>query len=162
MTPVLRLMALSLAMTAFPAMAQRPTPGPASAPLARATFIATMDAEYKKLDTNSDGMVTRQEIDAKQQRIAAAAVTQRARAIFSQLDTDRNGQVSAEEFIRANLAQIKKVDGTGVMNRLDANRDQKVSGVEYRILTLTNFDRLDADRDGILTVAEQRAGGLVK
>ncbi len=34
--------------------------------------------------------------------------------------------------------------------------------VEHRVLTLSGYDRLDADRDGVLTAAEQRAAGLIK
>ena len=121
-----------------------------------------MDGEFRKLDANHDGVATRGEVDAQQQRLAAATITQRARSLFAQLDADHNGQISGEEFVRANLAQMKKVDGTAVMSRLDTNHDAKVSAVEYRILTLSGFDRLDLDRDGVLTVAEQRAGGLAK
>jgi len=29
--------------------------------------------------------------------------------------------------------------------------------VEYRVQTLTNFDQIDSDRDGTLTLAEQLA-----
>ena len=131
-------------------------------PITRSTFIATMDGEYGKLDTNRDKIVTRNEIDAQQRRIAEAKVAGEARVIFKRLDTDGNGQISPQEFVAANLARLKQPDGSQVMQRLDTNRDQKVSVVEYRILTLANFDRLDADRDGVLTVAEQRAGGFAK
>ncbi|MDQ3139779.1 MAG: hypothetical protein M3Q15_03550, partial [Pseudomonadota bacterium] len=75
---------------------------------------------------------------------------------FAQIDGDRNGQLSIDEFIRAN-APTGPVDGSAIMSRLDANRDQKVTLVEYRILTLANFDRIDTDRDGVITPAEQRA-----
>lgn len=143
-------------------VAQAPPPAAASQPLTRASFIATMDAEYKKIDTNRDGIVTKNEVEANQQRIAAEAAAERARAIFTQVDTDRNGQLSLAEFSKASSGQSNKVDGSGVMGRLDTNRDQKVTLVEYRILTLAGFDRLDADRDGILTAAEQRAGGVAK
>jgi Ca2+-binding EF-hand superfamily protein len=135
---------------------------PAAAPLARSTFIATMDSEYRKLDTNNDNIVTRAEIDANQRRIAANAAAQRARAIFQKIDTDRNGALSLDEFIRANAAPAPSGEGAAIMKRLDTDRDQKVTLVEYRVLTLKGFDSLDADKDGILTVAEQRAGGLAR
>ena len=149
-------------LTASAASAQPRTMKASAQPLSRAAFITTMDSEFGKLDANRDGVATRAEVDAQQQRLAAATISQRARALFAQLDADHDGKVSAEEFVRANLAQMKKVNGTAVMNRLDTNHDAKVSAVEYRILTLVGFDRLDLDRDGVLTVAEQRAGGLVK
>ena len=154
--------ALLMLLTASAAAAQ-PNPAVTTAqPLSRAAFIATMDGEFRKLDANHDGVATRAEVDAQQQRIAAATINQSARTLFAQLDADHNGQVSVDEFIRANLAQMKKADSAAVMNRLDTNHDAKVSAVEYRILTLAGFDRLDTDRDGILTIQEQRAGGLTK
>ena len=154
--------ALLMLLTASAAAAQPNLAVTTAQPLSRAAFIATMDGEFRKLDANHDGVATRAEVDAQQQRLAAATVTQRARSVFAQLDADHNGQVSVDEFVRANLAQMRKVDSAAVMNRLDTNHDAKVSAVEYRILTLAGFDRLDVDRDGVLTVQEQRAGGLAK
>lgn len=164
---VLRIIQSSLALCvstviASAAVAQAAKPPAAAAPssanaepLSRTAFIATMDAEYRKLDGNKDGVVTRLEVEAQQQRLATATATQRARQAFARMDADRNGQLSADEFVRANVAQVK-ADATAVMNRLDANRDQKVTLVEYRTLTLSNFDRLDSDKDGVISSAERR------
>ena len=168
--------ALVFALAAAVAVAQAPRPAalaparpvaqsPAisnAQPITRASFIATMDAEYRKLDANNDGVATRVEIEANQQRILATGAATRAQALFVLIDTDRNGQLSPAEFIRASVGQPQKVDVTTVMGRLDPNRDGKVTLVEYRTLTLTNFDRLDVDKDGIASVTEQRAGGIVK
>jgi hypothetical protein len=33
--------------------------------------------------------------------------------------------------------------------------------VEHRAATVANFDRLDADKDGIVTAAEMKAGGIL-
>ncbi len=137
-------------------------PPPPPAPLTRAAFIATMDGQYRAIDGNKDGIVTPVEIDQHQQRLAIAAATGRARARFAQIDSDRNGQVSPDEFVRANLAALKKADSAAILTRLDSNRDKKVTLVEYRVLTLAGFDRLDADKDGVLTAVEQRASGLAK
>lgn len=165
----LRLLAVTVALVASEAaMAQvntrsaAPRPAQAVQPLARATFIATMDEEFSKSDTNKDGAVSKAELASYQQRLAAAALEQRARAMFATMDADRNGQVTAEEFVRANAGSATKIDVTAMMARLDVNRDQKVSIVEYRTLTLTSFDKLDADKDGFISQAEQRAGGLAK
>ena len=149
------LMPLAIVFAASSGSTQTAKPSVAQ-PLTRAVFIATMDSEYRKLDTNRDQIVTKIEIEANQRNLQSAAAARRARAVFSQVDTDRNGQISIDEFVRAN-ATTSKVDGSAIMGRLDSNRDQKVTLVEYRILTLTNFDRIDTDRDGVLTTAEQRA-----
>lgn len=150
------------------AMAQPANPSPPARqaaaqpePLARSTFIATMDAEYRKLDSNKDGFVTLAELQTQQRALAAASAAQSARQAFAKIDQDRNGQLSEDEFVRASVGQAK-VDVAPMMARLDANRDQRVTLVEYRTLTLANFDRLDADKDGIISAAEQRGSGLAK
>ena len=150
-----------------PSLAQPATRAPASTsaqaqPLARATFIATMDEEFRKMDANRDGIASHAELEAHQHRHAVRAVEERARATFAGIDADRNGQISMSEFLRATARPPKKPDVSGVMTRLDSNRDQKVTVVEYRTLTLATFDGLDADKDGVVSPAEQRAGGLIK
>jgi len=122
-----------------------------------------MDGEYKKLDANNDGVVTRVELEASQQRARAAALAQQARALFDRFDTDRNGQLSLAEFIAANSGGTQgKPNVTPMMTRFDGNRDQKVTLIEYRTVTLANFDKLDTDKDGVASLAEQRAGGIIK
>ena len=146
------------------ALAQAPQPAASSAePITRASFIATMDGEYKKLDANSDGIITKIELEASQQRTRTAALAQQARELFVKFDTDRNGQLSLAEFIYATSGgPQQRPDVTPMMTKLDANRDSKVTLVEYRTVTLTGFDKLDTDKDGVVSVAEQRAGGLIK
>lgn len=145
------------------AQAQAPASAAArvSQPLNRTAFLATMDAEYRSIDANRDQALSQVELETHQRSVVAASAARRARAAFATIDTDRNGQVSVDEYIKS-TARPAAVDGRAIMARLDANRDQKVSVVEYRILTLANFDRIDADRDGNLTAAEQRASGIAK
>jgi Ca2+-binding EF-hand superfamily protein len=160
--------ALAVALGASePSLAQSATGAPASSsaqtqPLARTSFIATMDEEFKKMDANRDGVASHAELEAHQYRHAASALEERARASFASIDADRNGQISMSEFLRATARPPKRPDVSGMMTRLDANRDQKVTLVEYRTLTLTTFDQLDADKDGVVSTAEQRAVGLTK
>ena len=139
--------------------AASPPPAATTPDLSRAQFIATMDAQFHAQDPNNDGKLTRAEIEASE-RAKTLAVAQAAnRQIFAQLDKDRNGALSPAEF--AGLVQQPPLpDVAPIMNRLDANRDQAVTLVEYRAATLASFDRLDTDHDGIVTAAEMRAGGL--
>lgn len=145
------------------AVAQQPgaPAAPGARPVPRAQFIADMDAEFKKLDGNGDGTATRQEIETSQRRTLAAVAMQRNRSLFSQLDKDRNGQLSAAEF--AALAAAPPAPNAGpLLATWDSNKDGRVALVEFRTATQANFDRMDADKDGIVSVAEMRAGGIIK
>jgi Ca2+-binding EF-hand superfamily protein len=153
--------AAALAAQSLAAQGTRPAAPPAqTAPdLSRAQFIATMDAQFRAQDPNNDGKLTRAEIEASERAKTLAAAQAQNRAIFAQLDLDHNGALSPAEF--AGLVQNPPLpDVAPIMNRLDANRDQVVTLVEYRAATLANFDRLDTDHDGIVTGAEMRAGGI--
>lgn len=130
-------------------------------PLARQQFIADMDNEFRKMDADKNGFLTRIEIEQYQKLVAMTEAQARNRALFAQLDSDRNGQISAAEF--AKLVVPAQIAGAQPMlNRMDGNRDQQVSLVEHRAATLVNFDALDADKDGIVTAAEMKAGGVSK
>jgi len=47
-----------------------------------------------------------------------------------------------------------------MLTRMDSNKDKQINPVEYRAATLLNFDRLDADKDGYVSAAEMKAGGV--
>ena len=119
-----------------------------------------MDAQFRAQDPNGDGKLTRAEIEASERAKVLAAAQATNRAIFAQLDADHNGVLYPNEF--AGLVQNPPLpDVAPIMTRLDSNRDQVVTLVEYRAATLANFDRLDTDHDGVVTAAEMRAGGIV-
>ena len=118
-----------------------------------------MDAQFRAQDPNGDGKLTRAEIEASERAKTLAAAQAQNRAIVAQLDADHNGVLYPNEF--AGLVQSPPLPDVGpIMTRLDSNRDQVVTLVEYRAATLANFDRLDTDHDGVVTGAEMRAGGL--
>lgn len=129
-------------------------------PIPRATFIINMDAEYRRLDADRNGAVTRAEIEASERQNFQRQAMARNQALFRQLDADRNGQLSAVEFARLASTTPPPANGVAMLGRFDTNRDGKVTLVEYRASTLVNFDRLDTDKDGIVTPAEMRAGGI--
>ena len=151
MRPVPFLIALALSSVAL-------GQGPASLP--RARFIADMDGQFRKMDADKDGQLTRLEIEQFQKAIIVAAAQARNRQLFAALDTDKNGQISPTEFVRVPM-------NTPAANPLqilgfDSGRDGKVSLLEHRTATLANFDRLDTDKDGNVSLAEGRAGGVIK
>ena len=170
--PLLLIASMAAALAGGPLAAQRtraprspapaePAPAPvASAPdLSRAAFIVTMDAQFRAQDPNTDSKLTRAEIEGSERAKTLATAQTTNRQLFAQLDLDRNGVLYPQEF--AGLVQQPPLpDVAPIMTRLDGNRDQVVTLVEYRAATLANFDRLDTDHDGIVTGAEMRAGRL--
>jgi len=136
------------------------TPQPAGPqPIYRANFIGTMDVQFRKVDADKNGQLTRAEIEQFEKQRAVALAEGRNRALFAQLDTDKNGQVSAVEFAKL-IATPPPADATPMLQQDDANKDQQISLIEYRTATLANFDRIDTNKDGTVTPEEMKAGGI--
>jgi Ca2+-binding EF-hand superfamily protein len=143
------------------AQPQRKAPAPASQAVSRAAFLNGMDAEFRKMDADKNGTVTRAEVDGFERAISVLKIQARNRALFARLDADRNGQISQAEFAR--LASAPPAPNTAAtLGRYDLNRDQSISLVEYRTATLSNFDRKDMDKDGFVSAAEMKAAGVRK
>lgn len=134
---------------------------PQPEPIARANFILTMDAEFKKMDADKNGSLTRKEIEDFQRATALLAAQQRNAALFQALDKDKNGQLSAAEFGGLPM-NVPQPNAAQELAQVDTNRDGKVTSVEFRAGKLVNFDRMDADKDGVVSPAEMRAAGLIK
>ena len=132
----------------------------AAVPIPRAAYLTVMDGEFRKMDADKNGQVTRQEVEGFQRLAAVAEAAQRNRAMFAELDTDRNGQISPAEF--AKVTPPAAINAQPVIAQYDGNRDGQVSQVEYRSVKLSRFDRIDTDKDGIASIAEQLAAGLSK
>ena len=148
--------------TAATAPAQPARPGPpAPQPRSRQLFIQTMDAEFRKIDADKDGKLTRGEIEAYQRVVATIGAQAANRSLFARLDKDRNGQLSAQEFA-AVQAPPPRPNAAPMLAQTDLNKDQAVTLVEYRTGKLVNFDRMDADKDGVVSPAEMKAAGLIK
>jgi Ca2+-binding EF-hand superfamily protein len=142
------------------ASAAVPAQAPSGQPLPRTQFIATMDGEFRKIDADKSGLITRSEADAYQRAAALEAAAQRARTSFSTLDRDKNGQLSFSEFFRLVSTQPIATNGQQFVATMDSTRDGQVSLVEHRTATLANFDRIDADKDGIISPSEMKLGGV--
>lgn len=159
MPPHLLAVAAIASLAAATVDAQLNPPSAASPPLARNQFVAQMDAEFRKMDGNKDGLVSRAEIEQYQQLQAVARAQIRNQQQFAELDSDRNGQLSKAEFAKL-VAPPLAANAQPMLSRMDGNRDQQISLAEHRAATLANFDRLDANRDGNVSDAEMKAGGI--
>jgi Ca2+-binding EF-hand superfamily protein len=140
----------------MPAMLLAQTGAPS---IPRAQFIADMDTQFRKMDADKNGQLTRIEIEQFQKLTAIAEAQARNRALFAQLDADKNGQLSPSEFAKVS-APTPVANAQPMIARMDSNRDNQINLIEHRTATLANFDRLDADKDGIVTPAEMKAGGI--
>lgn len=158
--------AVGLMITAPAASQQARKPAPALkpatvVPVPRADFIKTMDVEFAKMDANKDNVVTRAEIEQYQRAASLAEARARVRALFARLDADKNGQLSAAEFDKMEVATASP-NAAPILGPNDVNHDGKITLVEFRTAKLANFDGMDADKDGIVSIAEMRAAGLIK
>lgn len=126
----------------------------------RANFIRDVDANYKRLDANNDGSITQPELQAAQARsdqaVQALLVKRRAEA-FARLDTNKDKQLSVAEFNAGSpLLPRKRPNPAQTLAKLDSNKDKKVSAAEFRAAPLANFEKLDLNRDGTISVDEQK------
>ena len=118
-----------------------------------------MDAQFRQIDTDQNSALTVAEIEQFEKAKALTEAQARNEAMFDQLDVNKNGQISATEFAKL-VREPAAVSAQPMLSREDSNRDSQISLVEHRSATLANFDRLDTDKDGIVTPAEMKAGGI--
>ena len=72
---------------------------PAPAPVPRTSFIQVMDTEFKQMDADKNGILTKKEIEDYQRATSILVSQQRRGALFQALDKDKNGQISPAEFV---------------------------------------------------------------
>lgn len=147
--------------------AGRPDP---KADIKRTELVARMEAAFAKLDTNGDGKITAEERKARRDaRIAEQ---------FKRMDADGNGAITLEEMKAAHDKRPAFGEKAGTERRmhhagkgrhpgfgfhggpngkLDANNDGVITKEEFLAPALARFDRMDTDRNGVLTAAERQA-----
>ena len=143
------------------ALAQAAADAEEAKPVTRIELSNRLDTDYADLDADKDGKVDAAEINARLKKGAEAdleIIKKERDAAFAKFDTDSDGAISRAEFdARAKLPTIKEPDAKPFLDRFDANKDGGISKDEFRSPTMTNFEKLDKNKDGTLSVAEQKA-----
>ena len=94
-------------------------------------------------DSNGDGTVTRRELEAG------------LRQYFRQADTNHDGRLDPEEVAAANQRRISQ-DGSTAMPLIDWNQDGYVDFDEFAAGVRSQFEQLDLNGDGEVTLDEFR------
>lgn len=143
-------------------VAQTPVQPPApSAPLARADLLRQIDARFRRMDADGDGLLSGGELDkaeaAAGRQFQAVRAKQRA-AVFTRLDANRDGVLSRAEFDAGDRVRLVAEGSAKALTKLDTSGDGRISAVEMQRPALARFNRLDANKDGVLQPSERRRG----
>lgn len=100
---------------------------------------------FEEVDTNGDGKITRDEMQA------------RAGARFGEADSDGDGAISRDEMVARAMARVeKRIDR--MMDRMDADDDGKITEAEMQQMRGKRMERMikwmDKDGDGALSKEE--------
>jgi Ca2+-binding EF-hand superfamily protein len=112
---------------------------------------AKLEAAFKAADKDNDGTLDKQE----------AKAMPRVAKNFDAIDTDKDGTVSLDE-IKAAMAQAKKTmhdKGEAAFKKADADNDGTLDKQEAKAMprVAKNFDAIDTDKDGTVSMDEIRA-----
>lgn len=143
-----------------PLAAQTSSAANAPQPMPRTSFMQRIDSAFVTADANKDGFADRAELEAAQVKglnARKAALLRQNEAIFKSIDKDNSGTLTLQEFNARLVAAPIRTETPAVLARLDTNKDGKISLAENRAPALAQFDRADTNKDGILSVAEQKA-----
>ena len=114
--------------------------------------VAAAATEFKAMDANHDGKVSREE--------HAAA----ARGMFDKMDANHDGKVTAAEMdashraIAGDDASRGELSSADKIKAVDQDRDGTLTAAEHAYGARSMFEKMDANHDGVLTPEEMAAG----
>ena len=157
MSKLLFLAAPLMAAGAVAAHAQAPAQQPQQKlPPTRAEVDQKLSEGFNRVDTNNDGFLDRNEVNAAGARAVQEAqenLDEKVQQEFNKLDVDKNGQLSLTEF-KAAAKVSAKASPDQALQRLDSNKDGRISSAEFKAQMLGSFDQLDLNKDGKITPDE--------
>ena len=121
----------------------------------RADVVKSLTDNFGKADVNNDGFLNQDEVQTLTNRVNQQ-IQARLDQEFKSLDKDGNGQLSPAEFRTGAGARMMQVPAVA-LQRLDGNKDGKVSPAEFSAVALAAFDRLDTNKDGTVSPEEKQA-----
>jgi Ca2+-binding EF-hand superfamily protein len=157
-----------------PALAySAPAPHHEMKAMTRAEMMQKVQDHFATLDSNKDGFVTKEEMEAGRSAIherMADHRKERASGMFDRMDSNHDGSITRAEFDAAHAAMGGRMGKMHMAMRgmhggmaghmfatADSNKDGRVSLQEANAAAAAHFDRLDANHDGTVTPGEMRA-----
>ena len=161
-------------------------------PSTRAEVQARTAAMFARLDTNHDGFVTKDELNAIEARREEKAQARAQRfdpsKLFDRFDTNHDGQITAAELAAAHARHARAATGKpapaagfhGLFARADTNKDNVLTRAEFDAMgqqlkarmehasvarggmATRMFDRSDTDKDGRVSLAEMQQAALAR
>ncbi|QIK97283.1 hypothetical protein G7076_11080 [Sphingomonas sp. HDW15A] len=184
------ILSVMLAGTAGVALAQAPQTVPAPAPATpmaaspmmqmpqtRDGVVAMVREHFTQMDSNRDGFLTRDEMQAMRGERHAKRMAMRGKTAgtpgagaFERLDTNRDNMISREEFdSMRTMRQAHRGERAGkrgqhmamrgpgmMMRRADADKDGRVTLAEAQAAAVRHFDMVDVNHDGRITPEERQ------